>query len=238
MAETLLAQILDAVRSHAPRGVVVFDLDSTLFDNRPRQARIFREFGAAYGVPELLAASAQHWRGWDLRVPLGRLGLDEARIADIYPTLRQFWWDRFFTSEYCREDEPVPGAAEFVRQIAHAGAQVIYLTGRHEGMRAGTLDTLARHGFPVPPGNGAGVHLLLKPTLEESDDTFKADAHATVRVLGPVIAAFDNEPTHANDLQKSFPEAIVVHLDTDHSGRQVAVAHGIPSIPDFRRGAD
>src|SRR5262249_57740492 len=96
MAETLLAQILDAVRSHAPRGVVVFDLDSTLFDNRPRQARIFREFGAAYGVPELLAASAQHWRGWALPVSLRKFGLDQARPADTFPALRPCLCDRPF----------------------------------------------------------------------------------------------------------------------------------------------
>ena len=230
----ILGRVLDAVREAAPHGVVVFDLDSTLLDNRPRQARIFRDYAQLHGVSELRSAEPHHWRGWDLRVPLRNLGLDEAVISSMYPKIKDFWRERFFTSEYCVDDIPVPGAPDYVSRLAHAGAQIVYLTGRHEGMRAGTIETLRCHGFPMPPGNGHPVYLLMKPTVDEDDDTFKAAAHARVRVLGPVIAAFDNEPLHANDLAKSFPDAIVVHLDTDHSGRQVALTLGIPSISDFR----
>jgi hypothetical protein len=232
--KSILQRVLDAVRDAAPHGVVVFDLDSTLLDNRPRQVRIFHDFAAQHGIAELAAAEPHHWLGWDLRVPLRNLGLDDSRIASIYPQIKDFWRERFFTSEYCVDDIPVPGAPAYVTELSHSGAQVAYLTGRHEGMRAGTIETLRSHGFPVPPGNGQPVYLLMKPNVEEEDDAFKAAAHTRVRVLGPVIAAFDNEPLHANDLAKSFPDAIVVHLDTDHSGRQVALALGIPSISDFR----
>src|SRR5262249_7826569 len=158
--------------------------------------------------------------------PLRNLGMDDARIASIYPQIKEFWRERFFTSDYCTDDVPVPGAPDFVTHVVHAGGQVVYLTGRHEGMRQGTIDALRGHGFPVPPGNGQPVYLLMKPTVEQDDDGFKASAHTDVSVLGPVIAAFDNEPMHANDLAKSFPDAIVVHLDTDHSGRQIALALG------------
>jgi hypothetical protein len=232
----ILARVIGAVRTAGGSAVVLFDLDSTLLDNRPRQARIYREYGAARGIGALAKASPEHWNGWDLREPLRKLGLSPAEIDSIYPDLRTYWRARFFTSEYCREDVPIHGAPTFVSAIAAAGAQVVYLTGRHEGMRAGTMDVLARHGFPVPPGRPAPVHLLMKPTLEESDDLFKAEAHARVQRLGRVVAAFDNEPLHANDLARSFPEATVVHLDTDHSGRQIALAPGIPSIPHFASG--
>jgi len=48
-----------------------------------------------------------------------------------------------------------------------------------------------------------------------------------------VACAFDNEPTHVNAYKRSFPEAAVVHLDTDHSRRPVEVLPEIPSIHDF-----
>jgi len=48
-----------------------------------------------------------------------------------------------------------------------------------------------------------------------------------------VVAVFDNEPTHVNDYRRRFPEATVVHLATDHSGRPVALLEGILSVPDF-----
>jgi hypothetical protein len=76
----------------------------------------------------------------------------------------------------------------------------------------------------------------MKPTRDEDDDLFKK--HACDRLLPPlgrVVSAFDNEPTHVNGYKTAFPEAHVVHLDTDGSGRPVAVAPSIPSILDFVR---
>jgi hypothetical protein len=230
MKRDVLEEILVAARRKAPAGVVVFDLDSTLLDNRPRQARIFRDFGRLHQLPALLRATPEHWRGWDLRGPLQRLGLDAAWIEDNYPQIKAFWESCFFTSEYCQEDAPIAGAVDYVRAIAATGVHIAYLTGRHLGMRSGTVTSFERHGFPPP---AARVHLLMKPTAEQDDDLWKAHAHAELAVLGPVIAAFDNEPAHINSLAKSFPNAIVVHLDTDHSGRQISLANGIPSVASF-----
>jgi hypothetical protein len=55
--------------------------------------------------------------------------------------------------------------------------------------------------------------------------------------MGQVIAAFDNEPMHANDYRRNFPEAKVIHLATDHSGRPVELLEGIVSVPNFRLSA-
>ena len=46
----VLERVVERARAEGARGVVVFDLDSTLLDNRPRQARILREFGAQNGI--------------------------------------------------------------------------------------------------------------------------------------------------------------------------------------------
>jgi hypothetical protein len=62
--------VLDEVLADAARagraGVVVFDLDSTLLDNRVRQARILREFGAEKKLAPLLDARASHWTSWSI----------------------------------------------------------------------------------------------------------------------------------------------------------------------------
>jgi hypothetical protein len=99
-------------------------------------------------------------------------------------------------------------------------------------MRAGTVEAMRRHGL-VLPGEGA-AHLTMKATLRESDDAFKRQAHVWLGALGRMVAAFDNEPTHANDYQQRFPEATVVHLATDHSGRPVQLLEAVISIPHFR----
>jgi hypothetical protein len=224
----LLARTIEAAR--APDAVVVFDLDSTLLDNRPRQARIMREYGAAHGVAALAGGRAEHWNGWDSRVAMRNAGLDGDGIERHHARFRDYWTERFFTSAYCVDDDPIAGAVAFVAAVEAAGALIAYVTGRHEPMRAGTVACLVRHGMPAP---GQRVRLLMKPTLEEHDDAYKARTYRALDALGRVVAAFDNEPTHINGYRTSFPDAVVVHLATDHSLRGVAVIADIPSVVDF-----
>jgi haloacid dehalogenase-like hydrolase len=230
---TVLERTLARARAAGAGGVVVFDLDSTLLDNRPRQALILVEFGRAHGLPALEGARAEHWQGWSIQRAMANAGLTADEVARWAEPAKQFWRERFFTSEYCRHDDPVAGAVAFVREVRARGAQVAYCTGRHEAMRAGTIECFQRVGLPVPDGL---VQLLMKPTFEQTDDDWKAMAYERLRALGDVLAVFDNEPTHVNGYRAAFPKALVVHLATDDSGRPVALSDGIASIHDFTRG--
>jgi len=231
---TVLARVLERVRA-LPDPVVVFDLDSTLLDNKPRQARILREFGVARGIPALAQARPEHWVDWSLAHAMSNCGLDDDAVARHIEDAKRFWHERFFTSEYCRIDEAIAVARAYLEAVRAAGAAIVYCTGRHEEMRAGTVDSFARLGFPLP--DGARVQLLMKPRLELSDDDFKVDTYARLRGLGTIVAAFDNEPTHVNGYRAAFPDTIAVHLDTDHSGRSVELLPGVISVKDFRSGA-
>jgi len=227
-----LRGILEQARSLGPQAVLAFDLDSTLFDNRPRQARIVREFGLARAVEKLSACTQHHWdSGFDMRGAMLNCGLSSDEVESHYEALRAFWLERFFTSEYCVDDVALQGAAAFTHAVVATGAHLAYVTGRPEGMRTGTIECMRRNGLAVP-GEGR-VHLLMKPTEQENDDAFKRAAHARLGELGRLIAAFDNEPTHANDYLQRFPDAQVVHLATDHSGRPVVLLDSIVSVPHF-----
>jgi len=228
---TVLERVLLRVAA-LPGAVVVFDLDSTLLDNKPRQARILREFGVAHGIAALAAARPEHWVDWSITHAMANAGLDSDEVARWAEAAKQFWRERFFTSEYCRDDEPIAGARDYLAAVAAAGAIIAYCTGRHEPMRAGTVESFARLGYPLP---GPRVQLLMKPVFELSDDDWKLEAYARLRQLGGVVAVFDNEPTHVNGYRAGFPDATVVHLATDDSGRPVTVANGVVSIRDFRR---
>jgi hypothetical protein len=227
-----LKTLLSQARSLGPQAVLAFDLDSTLFDNRTRQSHILREFGQAHRVAPLLACEPHHWdTGWDMRAAMRNCGVPEAEVERLFADARTFWGERFFTSDYCVLDTAIEGAAAFTLAVVQTGAQLAYVTGRHEGMRAGTVECMRRHGLALP--DEGRVHLLMKPAAFDNDDAFKREAHARLGTLGRVIAAFDNEPTHANDYRRKFPEATVVHLATDHSGRPVALLDGIISVPHF-----
>ncbi len=227
----ILGQVLERARRVGHRAVVAFDLDSTLFDNRPRQARILREFGAVRKVAALERCVAAHWdSGWDMKAAMCNCGLSLEEVERLYPDAKKFWQERFFTSAYCADDVAIQGAAEFVQAVVETGATVCYVTGRHEGMRPGTMEAMRRCGLVVPSGN---VHIILKPTLEMGDDEFKREAHRKLAETGTVIAAFDNEPTHVNDYRRAFPDATIIYLATDHSGRAVALLDGIVTVPHF-----
>jgi beta-phosphoglucomutase-like phosphatase (HAD superfamily) len=210
----------------------VFDLDSTILDNRPRQARIVQDFGRAAGLPELLDARPEHWRGWDLEAALLAAGLTQRDVSRHYAAFRRFWAERFFTSAYCALDVPVPGAPEFVRAVAAAGSRIVYVTGRPAWMEDGTTEVFRRFGCRLP--DGARAQLLMKPGDGLSDDAWKALARDTVDGLGRVVLAFDNEPTHVNAYARAWPWALAIHLDRDHSPRPEEVLPSIPSIVDFR----
>ena len=225
----ILRSALQAIRPDRP--VAAFDLDSTVLVNKQRQARIVREYGERIGDTRLLACTVQAVPSWHLSETLRLCGLAEPEIANLVPGLRDFWRERFFTSEYCRSDTAVPGAPEFVRAAVDAGAEVVYVTGRPVGMREGTLEAFQRQGFPLP--DGKSVQLWLKPDLADDDDRWKEICQARLKELRGLACAFDNEPTHVNGYKRSFPQASVVHLDTDHSGRPVEVLPEIPSILDF-----
>jgi hypothetical protein len=228
-----LEQVLARAQEQGAAGLVAFDLDSTVFDNRPRQARIVREYGAAHGVPALTRCQPLHFvSGWSLQAAAEAVGVPTADFERFGKDLKRFWFHRFFTSEYCRDDIEVVGAPRYLRALAETGVRVTYVTGRHEEMREGTLACLAKCGMPVP-GRDPGVALLMKPTLREDDDAYKLAARTVLAAEGELLAAFDNEPTHINGYAQHFPRALAVHLATDHSGREVVLEPRVVSIPHF-----
>ncbi len=228
-----LEQILSLAQKSGPKGLLVFDLDSTVFDNRPRQARILREFGAAKKLPALLGCQAWHFTsGWDLRGATVSCGMSQADSEAVYAELKAFWQERFFTSDYARDDIEIVGAPRYLHSLDDVKARVIYVTGRHEGMRVGTEACIERCRMPMPSAGGH-VQLLMKPALPDDDDAYKRQTHDHLRQMGTVLAAFDNEPQHINDYARKFPEAVAVHLATDHSGRDVKLDPRCISIPHF-----
>ena len=163
--QRVLTDILAAAKAMGPAGVVAFDLDSTLLDNRPRQAAIVRDFGNVHGIAALEGFRAEHLvTGFDTRDALARAGLDAETIARWLPELRRHWVERFFTSEACLEDIPVRGAAAYARRAHATGVQLVYLTARPERMRPGTEEVLRRYGFPLP-GTGVLAPPVLRPML-------------------------------------------------------------------------
>jgi hypothetical protein len=215
----LLGEVVAGARLRHADGppVIVFDLDGTLLDNRPRVVAIFHELAAAWSTerPEAaakLAASHVDRVSYGVVHNAVELGIEEPELHEL---ITAFWKDRFFRDAYLHHDVAVPGAVDFVRACYDAGASIVYLTGRDlPAMALGTFASLRDCGFPIGVVN---TSLVLKPDFETPDVSFKNGVAPAFGKVGRVIAAFDNEPGNNNLFLEHHPHACSVFVDTQHA---------------------
>ncbi len=215
----LLRSIIDQVRLQVARSpaVVVFDLDGTLMDNRPRVVAILHELASAWRVlhPEPAAACARAESddiGYGFIQNLLRLGVEDPALHEEGLA---FWKARFFQDPHVKHDIEVTGARAYVKACYDAGAVVVYLTGRDlPNMALGSFASLRDLGFPI---GVIGTELVVKPTFEMPDAEFKREVAPELKRLGKVLAAFDNEPANVNLFMEAHPEVHGIFLDTQYA---------------------
>lgn len=213
--------------------VVIFDLDGTLMDNRPRTAAIFRELGESVRTKmpafasKLADANPSHL-AYLVADSLKKIGVDH---PEFILEAEQFWKQRFFFDEYLKHDVAVPGAVAFARECYAAGAVLVYLTGRDlPNMGLGSWKSLRDLGFPI---GVAGTELVLKPDFETPDEAFKREYIPRLERVGQIIAAFDNEPANCNLVLEQNPEAESIFLDTQHLPGAPQLLPDVKIIEDF-----
>jgi len=221
-------------RSEGPTPVVVFDLDGTLMDNRPRTCAILHEFAETIAArqPEIAArlrAATPDELAYLLSDTLERLGITH---TDLVGEATTFWRERFFADHHLSHDVAVPGAVAFARACYDAGAILVYLTGRDLPlMGIGSFKSIRDLGFPI---GVAGTELVLKPDATMPDEAFKRETAPKLARVGKVIAAFDNEPANCNIFLRLYPDGYSVLVDTQHMPGAPPLDAGVRVVGDFR----
>lgn len=247
--QRVLNEILDRVDQAVSRRIkqggkpvkVVFDLDSTIFDVKPRSLRILKEFAATKEA----RAIGQEYVDWALGLRAHQLvyTLQESAAANGFPKGSRgeeflqkafdYWRPRFFTHAYVQVDHPVPGAVDYARAVVDRGATAVYLTGRDwPGMGRGTQATLTHWGFPMGAGEG---ELIMKPSFGTDDAEFKDAALRDLRIHGEAVALFDNEPANFHVFEKNFPAAHLVFFYSNCSAKEARPVNKIYRIESFLR---
>ncbi len=235
--QSALLRDVIATCSHAastPTPVVVFDLDGTLMDNRPRTRAILLDFAAALDtrhadVARVLRDARPDELAYLLSESLERLGIHD---TDLIADATTFWRDRFFADDYLTHDAALAGAVPFARACYDAGAILVYLTGRDLPlMGIGSFKSLRDLGFPI---GIAGTELVLKPDAAMPDEDFKRDTAPRLARVGKVVAAFDNEPANCNIFQRLYPDAKSVLVDTQHMPGAPPLDAGVCVVADFQ----
>lgn len=235
----VLSGVLAASRQLRLKGttpVNVFDLDATIFECGSRHKAILLEYARTHrrqhpGLERAVQALEPDKLPYSILEIAKGLGLEGKSITG---EMQRFWRDRFFSNEYLKFDHPIAGAVAYVNALSRAGSAIVYLTGREEAlMSAGTHATIAANGFPLRPGKDV-VILSHRPGMRDADFKGSAEVRERIAALGTVVGIFDNEPGNVNALQRSFPDAMTVFLDTNHSPDAPALDLGIASIRNFR----
>ena len=230
---TNLNEILKISREYTAQNLrilAVFDLDSTLFNVSTRTQKILSEFADLHNEDRLKNIEVKH-EDWGIKEAVLRAGLSLESDLQLLQSLRSFWSERFFTSEYLHYDVPYLGAISFVQELSDLGCEINYLTGRDQGrMYKGTLEVLKKWGFPVDEKK-----LFLKPKKEQDDELYKEQWFTELNhTQYAKIFFFENEPVNVNAILNSCPEVEIIFLDTTHARKQ-EVNNPIKRIKNFSR---
>ena len=229
----LLRRVLNDLE-RARHAAVVFDLDGTLLDNRPRTSAILARLATEWqvgapGAAQALRSARPQQLVYRVEDCLRGLGVADSVLIQQAVT---YWRARFFANSWLDRDVPLPGSVDFVRACYDLGAQVVYLTARDEpNMADGTFQCLRKCGFPAGEPR---VALRMKPRASVSDDDFKRAESIRLGEFGRVLATFDNEPAHCNLFVERIPHATVVHVDTLHRPGAPRLASCVRTIKNFR----
>lgn len=217
--------------------IILFDLDSTLYDVGPRTHRIIREWldsDASQKFPHvssrLHALEERHidYSIQDIFVAMD-LSFEHQEVESAWKSLKKFWSGRFFTDDYLFHDRPYSGALQLVARFHSEGAKIVYLTAREQALQGrGTVRKLKEDGFPIDFEKIGRLQthqrtaLFMKPHSELVDSDFKTEIALQLRKYGKLVASFENEPLNFVSLLNTFPDAIHVFVQTVCSDRGAA----------------
>lgn len=210
---------------------ILFDLDSTLFDNSPRVYKIIQDFIEEHRdiYPEHTEKMSYIRRQdivWGIKENLKKINVHDEELVN---KVIRYWYEKFFSNDYII-DVPLSGSCQFVKDLESSGVKIVYLTGRFESMREGTEKNLLEHGFPLYEN---GENLVLKPNPKISDEEFKHQSMESMRKFGDMLAGFENEPINSNIFQEHYPEADIFFLETNHSLNPPNLNEKIHTIKNF-----
>lgn len=214
----VLQRVLDRVAvasaDGGPTPMVVFGLDGTLYDNRPRTLQILLEYAEEIRDADRELSDALSSLSMESVHRLLSETLREVDVVqgDVVHDITNYWHERFFSDDYATLDHAIPGGPSYLRALHDAGAIVAYVTGRDiPGMLLGTIASLRDDGFPVC---APAIELVLKPDATQGDESFKRSMWRKLRKLGDVLGVFDSSPGVCDTARGFFPDADIVLVDT------------------------
>lgn len=230
-AASLSEFIRQQVRSCPSTWMLIFDLDSTIFNTRYRTKKIFAQWASqpeALAQYPLLCEQIQRWLCQtspctEIYDPIAFISHHIAQPIDpaspVATALRNFWTERFFHGHYLQWDQPYPRSCELIAELYTLGCAVTYLTARNQQrLLGGTLLSLQQHGLPIPTEPQGGLIMKAQPAMPDGEYKIRALGHLSATASSRRLMFIDNEPGIVAWAHAQFP-FIKTHLYRSvHSG--------------------
>lgn len=223
--------------------IVVFDLDSTLYEVQPRTLAILKEWSQLVPPSSLVdPLFMTQFRdklhdleskdiGYSIKETFDLLGFPETLHRKEIKNAKSYWETRFFSNEYLGHDETYTGALEWVHAIHDAGSRIVYLTGRDESrMGPGTRNRLIMDGFPLSEPQSK---VVLKASADLEDFHHKVTSILALTQEGEIVASFENEPKNIVGMAQEVPGALHVFVETVCSDHEAPIANGLVRLKKF-----
>lgn len=223
--ESLISR-LDQALNGQKKPILVFDIDSTIFNVSPRNQAIFDLFCSinATKYPNLPKLSSNYrltYTDWGLAPYTKLMTPDE----ELKKEACLFWKKHFFAGTFLSSDQPYTQAIELVQFLHSKNAKILYLTGRdNHRMRQGTLAQLKHWDLPLEKDRD----LITKPHKGMNDGEYKSGALVDIfkTYSGHPVFFFDNEPSvleHCIFPDLTFYTPVFIH--STHSNRSTPQAN-------------
>lgn len=203
--------------------LVVFDLDSTLFNVSPRSQKIIEIISSDPSLndsyPESCHELSQviiHELDWGIREAIERHHVKGPN--EFFIKVRDLWVKHFFSNNFLTHDKIYQEAKNLINNLHSVGASIKYLTGRDKiRMEPGTTSVLKLHNLPY---TDQPSHIIVKPDSSRPDAPFKLNELKKHLKDFSQVWLFDNEPVILNHISNHLPEVNLVYVDTVHSGKE------------------
>lgn len=247
-SEKVIEQVVVRTKAVLKEGklpVVVFDLDSTLFDVSHRTFAILQEW-INEGLTEVQLPEPHQTMSKlkDLKISEMKYSLQDVwegrgipfenePFGTHFKHARNYWRKRFFNNAHLAHDLPTEGAVDFVKLLYELGAKIVYLTGRDIPLMGfGTFDQLKMHGLPIEVER---TRLILKPKREVDDLIFKESIAKEIALMGEVVANFENEPKNLVVMAEVFgPKTMNIFIQSVSSDHPAPAGKGLYKINHFK----
>lgn len=193
---------------------VVFDIDDTLVDTRARTLALAKAFDKQRGTKAFSKLTLSKV-GKSAKETCEALGVDE-KTAKAF---NGYWNANFFAGKSFDKDAPIARTIALAKQSKAAGAEVVYLTGRTESVRPGTLAQLEKLGLP----DADDSHLVMKPKASVKTPEWKSGLLAQWAGESKLGFFVTESRRDIAQVQADHPELPCVVLDSpfEHGGTPI-----------------